>query len=1220
MHRNQLPGPWEFHVSRAARQRYGFDEALFSFNGNVIFGDFGAARRFAERINAVRNAAENPDRAVKASDIHALGLIDEFLHSLVAHYRSTVNPGVFSKALLALEASLGGEPVREALTAFVTEFPPVAVMRGETSPQEYLRGSTDGVSHREIALEELLLLWTANQNPAFAPFAELFDDSLLRSATPYLKIIEGLEVFFEDEPGLATGGLTLFRMLLDPARTATTLADQLSWIQSEWEPWIGGFERRILGGMDFLAEEHKPVFPFNPGWVEPPSYVGLDPEIEAFSPDLDWMPRVVMLAKNTFVWLEQLSRAYDRPIARLDEVPDEELDRLASWGISGLWLIGLWERSHASARIKRWMGDDDAVASAYSLYDYVVAEALGGEAAYHNLKDRAWQRGIRMASDMVPNHVGIDGRWVIEHPDWFVGRDDPPYPTYRFEGKNLAEDDRVSIHIEDHYWNHADAAVVFKRVDNHTGAERYIYHGNDGTSMPWNDTAQLNYLNPEVREAVIQTILHVARMSPIIRFDAAMTLAKKHYHRLWFPEPGSGGDIPSRSEFAMTRPEFDEAMPVEFWREVVDRVAAEAPDTLLLAEAFWLLEGYFVRTLGMHRVYNSAFMNMLRDERNDEYRTLIKNTLEFDPQILKRYVNFMSNPDERTAIDQFGTDDKYFGVCTLMMTMPGLPMFGHGQIEGFAEKYGMEFHRARWKEAPNDGLIARHRHQVFPLAHRRGLFAEVDRFRLYDFYLEGGAVNEDVFAYSNEVGGERSLIVFHNRFADAHGWLRAAVPVMESRGDGERHLAHHDLAEGLRLPDEGVTLLAFRDLVSGLEYLVPVWRIREQGLELHLRAYEHRVYLDFREIDPRTDPEWAALANQLDGHGVPSLERAKRFLELAPLHDPWRRLLAVLGQEEPSTEDLELAVLGFLREAAAVLAIEGSVAGTAFDAVRDLSAVLTLEAAKPEAPEASDEADESVVDPEEETTAPPLEAIAAAVIGVAVEGLAEADDDLPGTLVRDWHLADVLDDQLRDPASGGDRDAWGLWAETVVAVRDWHDLVGTEGEAGALAALMERPSVAETMGLNRFEDTLWYRAEGLEQLIDVLGQAADLFAGSLDDEGMQRMVGFVDRLTAAGEVAGFDAERLLEMLGDGDDDGGGGAGSGGGSGRDSGRDSGSGSGRGSGSGSGRDSGSGSRDSGSGSGSGNGRDGDGGSDGDGDRSLDDALGELASLVKDPEPTE
>ena len=54
----------------------------------------------------------------------------------------------------------------------------------------------------------------------------------------------------------------------------------------------------------------------------------------------------------------------------------------------------------------------------------------------------------------------------------------------------------------------------------------------------------------------------------------------------------------------------------------MDRVAAEVPDTLLLAEAFWMLEGYFVRTLGMHRVYNSAFMHMLRDEDNAGYRTV----------------------------------------------------------------------------------------------------------------------------------------------------------------------------------------------------------------------------------------------------------------------------------------------------------------------------------------------------------------------------------------------------------------------------------------------------------------------------------------------------------------------------------------------------------------------------------------------------------------------
>lgn len=260
----------------------------------------------------------------------------------------------------------------------------------------------------------------------------------------------------------------------------------------------------------------------------------------------------------------------------------------------------------------------------------------------------------------------------------------------------------MGIFLEDHYYDRTDAAVVFKRVDYTSGDTRYIYHGNDGTSMPWNDTAQLNYLKPEVREAVMQTILEVARKFPIIRFDAAMTLTKRHYQRLWFPEPGSGGAIPSRAEHGLTKQEFDRLMPNEFWREVVDRVAQEAPDTLLLAEAFWLMEGYFVRTLGMHRVYNSAFMNMLRNEENANYRTLIKNTLEFEPEILKRYVNFMNNPDERTAVEQFGKGDKYFGVCTLMCTLPGLPMFGHGQIEGFAEN-------TAWSSAAPIGMRRRMR-------------------------------------------------------------------------------------------------------------------------------------------------------------------------------------------------------------------------------------------------------------------------------------------------------------------------------------------------------------------------------------------------------------------------------------------------------------------------------------------------------------------------------
>ncbi|MFN8426843.1 MAG: hypothetical protein U0X87_11385 [Anaerolineales bacterium] len=156
-------------------------------------------------------------------------------------------------------------------------------------------------------------------------------------------------------------------------------------------------------------------------------------------------------------------------------------------------------------------------------------------------------------------------------------------------------------------------------------------------------------------------------------------MAKKHIQRLWFPEAASAARSVG-SEHGMTRSEFDAAITQEFWREVVDRVAAEVPDTLLLAEAFWLLEGYFVRTLGMHRVYNSAFMHMLRDERQRQISRRDQEHAGVRPANSQAVRQLHSNPDEKTAIEQFGDGDKYFGIATVLATLPGLPMFGHGQV------------------------------------------------------------------------------------------------------------------------------------------------------------------------------------------------------------------------------------------------------------------------------------------------------------------------------------------------------------------------------------------------------------------------------------------------------------------------------------------------------------------------------------------------------------
>ena len=888
---------FEFHISKAARLHYEFDQALFQTSGNVIIPGFPAARTFAKLMNDRADRARFPERMVHAAELNAMGLIDEILHHAIETYRRTVNPRVIAEAMTYLAERLEPDVLDRTLAHFVEQFPPLAVFRDGQSTATYLAGTTVGHPNREIALEELLMLWLANANPAFHPFDELFDDTDLADATAYTSLVAELRTFFDGQPGFGPNGKSLIAFLREPALASPdSLAGQLRFMRTHWGMVLERFLDRLIVTLDVIHEDEVALWmrthpsPGPTGSSGGPGLGGLENEYEGFSADRDWMPRVVLMAKTTYVWLDQLSKRYGRWIARLDEIPDEELEALSRRGFTGLWLIGLWERSRASQKIKQWRGNQDAAASAYSLMEYTIADDLGGEEAFKQLKARCAARGIRLSSDMVPNHMGIDSRWVVEHPDWFLSLPDSPYPAYSFTGGNLCDDDRVTIQIEDHYWDSTDAAVVFKRTDNWSGDVRYIYHGNDGTSMPWNDTAQLDYLNPEVREAVIQTILQVARQFPIIRFDAAMTLARRHIQRLWYPEPGQSGAIPSRAEHAITKAEFNERMPAEFWREVVDRVAAEVPDTLLLAEAFWLLEGYFVRTLGMHRVYNSAFMNMLRDEENSGYRQVIKDTIEFDPEVLKRYVNFMSNPDERTAVDQFGSGDKYFGVATLMATMPGLPMIGHGQIEGFSEKYGMEYRRAYHDEKPDGWLIERHESEIFPLFHRRYLFAEVADFLLYDVYDQGGRVNEDVFAYSNRHGDERALVIYHNRYAEAKGWITTSVAFSVANGNGGRKTIRRSLGEGLGLHSDGEWWTLLRDQRSGLEFLRRSADLCRDGMYVELHAYGCQVFLEIREMHDGPSGQFARLAERLGGAGVASVMDALHEMQLKPLHDAIRDL------------------------------------------------------------------------------------------------------------------------------------------------------------------------------------------------------------------------------------------------------------------------------------------------------------------------------------------
>ncbi|MDR3161732.1 MAG: alpha-amylase [Spirochaetaceae bacterium] len=1097
----------EFHIRRDVRDEYSLEHALFSLRGNVVLTDFRQVRDLTRRFNAKLDPAR-PQAFIQAGQLNAMGLIDEILHYMAALYRQQVQGDAFETALARLENTLGPQPSAELLGSFSEQFPPQAVYAGRETVADYLRGTEEGESCRSLSLEELLLLALANLNPAFKPFTFLFDDRDLAAKTVYTRAIAELQAHFAELPPFGPDGLSLWDLLRSPALASPdSLIGQLEFMRKKWGMLLGKFMARILTGLDVIREEEKPSF-FGPGPTQVYTYGGLDNEYERFSPDQDWMPRTVLMAKSTLVWLYQLSQRYGRTIERLDQIPDEELDSLARRGFTGLWLIGLWERSNASKTVKQWTGNPEAAASAYSLYDYDIAGELGGWGGLVNLRDRCFRRGIRLGSDMVPNHTGIDSRWIMEHPGRFLQLSYPPFPTYTFNGGNLSSREGVGVYIEDHYYNRSDAAVVFKRVDFSTGETRYIYHGNDGTSMPWNDTAQIDFLNPEAREAVIRTIVGVCKQFSIVRFDAAMTLAKRHIQRLWYPEPGHGGDIASRAEHAISTEEFNRRIPNEFWREVVDRCAAEAPNTLLLAEAFWMMEGYFVRTLGMHRVYNSAFMNMLKNEENAKYRATIKNTLEFDPEILKRFVNFMNNPDEETAVAQFGKGDKYFGICTLLVTMPGLPMFGHGQIEGFEEKYGMEYRRSYRNESPDSSLVDRHEREIFPLMKKRGVFSGSAAFRLYDVHGDGG-VNENIFAYSNRDWDDRAFVLYNNSYYAASGWVRSSSPAIP-QGDGG--FRQDTLSEALSIHGEEHYFTIFREQRSGLWFIRSSKDLAERGIFVSLRGYEAQVFLDIHEVEDHKG-RWARLNHELSGRGVEDLEAAIRDIFLGELYRAFSGLFRgeYRDQGYRNAGVLEEPVLAFITTAQEYIrgaargdprdrydpfvtewehpALEAERIREEFTAYLYRWSLLSTESHEPPPPGLGKTVLDFLGDLRSENRK--NVAVFAAAYGVlsllrsVIGGGASGAD--ARALVDHWQLDRKLRECLSDLGAGGDEAYRVVELMKAVLARTSPEDTEAYRDIPLGEALMMDNYHAEDfrrlLGVNLFEDTVWFNKEAFEEAL-----------------------------------------------------------------------------------------------------------------------------------------
>jgi glycosidase len=265
------------------------------------------------------------------------------------------------------------------------------------------------------------------------------------------------------------------------------------------------------------------------------------------------------------------------------------------------------------------------VGSAYCVRRYVIDKQLGGPEGLSVARQELAKRGIRLILDFVPNHVAPDHPWVIVHPNYFV------------QG-NL--DDAKSD------------PSSFTNLGGHVFA-----CGRDPYFPAWQDVLQLNAFQPELRRAVLETVLSIAGQCDGIRCDMAMLLLNSIFERTWGSRAGK-------------------QPATEYWRDLIPVVKKTYPDFLFVAEAYWDLE-WELQQQGFDFCYDKRLYDRLEHGNAENVRLHLCADFAYQAKLLR----FIENHDEPRAAAAFSSTKERAAAVTIA-TLPGARLFHEGQFEG----------------------------------------------------------------------------------------------------------------------------------------------------------------------------------------------------------------------------------------------------------------------------------------------------------------------------------------------------------------------------------------------------------------------------------------------------------------------------------------------------------------------------------------------------------
>jgi hypothetical protein len=446
-----------------------------------------------------------------------------------------------------------------------------------------------------------------------------------------------------------------------------------------------------------------------------------------------WPKHPVIYEINTWVWLGNLSRKYQKPV-NLATVPPEEWDQIASGGFDAVWFMGVWKRSPAgieiSMRNKGLLEDfsralpdfaaEDNVGSPYCVRSYVVDPHLGGPEGLAIARAELAKRGLRLILDFVPNHVAPDHSWATDHPEYF---------------------------IQGNYGDSVREPGAYIATGGHVFA-----CGRDPFFPAWPDVLQLNAFNPGLRQAVIKTVAEIAGQCDGIRCDMAMLMLNNIFERTWGARAGG-------------KPADD------YWRTLIPAIKAQWPEFRFIAEAYWDLE-WELQQQGFDYCYDKKLYDRMEHGPAENVRQHLLADLPYQEGM----VRFIENHDEPRAAAAFPAG-KGRAAAVAVLTLPGARLLHEGQFEGL--KVRLPVFLARRPEEPVDHDLAAFYGRLLKEIHH-------DIFRNGEWCLcekSGWPDNQscqNILSWCWVKDGDRCLIVINFRQEAAQA--RVHLPWNELRG------------------------------------------------------------------------------------------------------------------------------------------------------------------------------------------------------------------------------------------------------------------------------------------------------------------------------------------------------------------------------------------------------------------------------------------------------